>query len=289
MASRGLARSARSLGCLRPCLPGRALATPISRLHAPPTLRSTTRRPNAPLARQPVSTAATPAPYVGEYQQKPLANGTRLDSTSGKSYVIDDVLSERPIAGRLCCDGKQYVLKDAVPDGFEYNLALQKRVAQSAHVRALVDSIPDRHIFVFPHLETTLLDVQVGSLSPAAKKTILRDTLKGLVEMHDKNIFHSDIKPPNIMMDSYKNSDGTVGFRNIQITDLEDAVFLPPKAKGLADCLTGNHFWRSPESWARGMQHTPSDVFSFGIVVRPPPIHPLLLSPCHDASTPLSH
>lgn len=69
------------------------------------------------------------------------------------------------------------------------------------------------------------------------------------------------------MMDSFKQSDGTIGSRNVQITDLEDAVVPPPGSPGLGNFLTGNHFWRSPEAWARGVQHTPSDIFSFGITV----------------------
>src|SRR6187399_447501 len=69
------------------------------------------------------------------------------------------------------------------------------------------------------------------------------------------------------MMDSFKQDNGDLGWRNVQITDLEAAVVLPPKAKGLTDRLSGNHFWRSPEAWARGIQNTLSDIYSFGIVV----------------------
>lgn len=71
------------------------------------------------------------------------------------------------------------------------------------------------------------------------------------------------------MMDSFKGKSGDFGWCNVQITDLESAVILPPKAKGLTDCLSGNHFWRSPEAWARGIQNTPSDIYSFAIVVSP--------------------
>ena len=51
----------------------------------------------------------------------------------------------------------------------------------------------------------------------------------------------------------------------MQISDLEDAVLLPP-GKNLQGCLCGNPLWRSPESWARARQNTPSDIFSFGVV-----------------------
>ena len=90
------------------------------------------------------------------------------------------------------------------------------------------------------------------------------------------------------MMDSFKQNDGTIGFRNVQITDLEDAVVLPPDSPGLGKRLSGNHFWRSPEAWARAAQHTPADIFSFGLVVSFQPLAPttpnLALSPPPTAS-----
>jgi len=69
------------------------------------------------------------------------------------------------------------------------------------------------------------------------------------------------------MMDLFQHTDGTVEFRNVQITDLEDAVVIPPDSPGLGKRLSGNQFWRSPEAWARATQHTPADIFSFGITV----------------------
>jgi hypothetical protein len=69
------------------------------------------------------------------------------------------------------------------------------------------------------------------------------------------------------MLDSLVQGDGTIGFRNVRITDLEDGVVLPPGSPGLGKRLSGNQVWRSPEAWARAAQHTPSDIFSFGIVV----------------------
>lgn len=40
-----------------------------------------------------------------------------------------------------------------------------------------------------------------------------------------------------------------------------------PPGKNLRDCLRGNQLWRSPESWARARQNTPSDIYSFGVVI----------------------
>lgn len=182
-------------------------------------------------------------------------------------------------------EGKRSILKDIIPGDFDYIMALQKHVEHSCHVRTAVDSIPGRHMLVFPHLEQGLLHVDIAALSPATKKAIIRDALTGLADLHDKHIIHTgqpflffpivaciltwftDIKPTNIMMDSFKQDDGDLGWCNVQITDLEAAVVLPPTAKGLTDRLSGNHFWRSPEAWARGIQNAPSDIYSFAIVV----------------------
>lgn len=88
-------------------------------------------------------------------------------------------------------EGKQFVLKDIIPGDFDYVIELQKHVEDSPHVRTSVDSIPERHILVFPHRETGLLHVDTATLSSVAKKTIIRDSLAGLADLHDKRIFHT--------------------------------------------------------------------------------------------------
>lgn len=78
------------------------------------------------------------------------------------------------------------------------------------------------------------------------------------------------------MMDSVRQNDDSITFRNVQITDLEDAYAIVPDSKGIVGRTYGNHFWRSPESWAKAVQDIPSDIFSFGLVVS---FAPLFLSP----------
>jgi len=76
----------------------------------------------------------------------------------------------------------------------------------------------------------------------------------------------ADIKPNNILVD-YEEVDDEITVNAVQISDLDDAVIVPPE-KYLRGPLCGNQMWRSPESWARSGQNQASDVFSFGIVVR---------------------
>ncbi len=76
-----------------------------------------------------------------------------------------------------------------------------------------------------------------------------------------------DIKPNNILLDYEETANSNdLAIKSVQISDLEDAVLLPP-GKNLKGCLCGNQLWRSPESWARARQNTPSDIFSFGVVI----------------------
>lgn len=75
-----------------------------------------------------------------------------------------------------------------------------------------------------------------------------------------------DIKPNNILLDYEETTGDDIAIKSVQISNLEDAVLLPP-GKNLKGCLCGNQLWRSPESWARARQNTPSDMFSFGVVV----------------------
>lgn len=60
---------------------------------------------------------------------------------------------------------------------------------------------------------------------------------------------------------------GSLSIKRVQIIDLEDSFALGPRGY-LMNGRFGNEFWRSPESWALGLQTTSSDVFSFGITVR---------------------
>lgn len=52
----------------------------------------------------------------------------------------------------------------------------------------------------------------------------------------------------------------------VQLADLEDSAYVPPDC-AIVGKQTGNWMWRSPEAHAAGPVDTPSDMFSFGVVV----------------------
>lgn len=63
-----------------------------------------------------------------------------------------------------------------------------------------------------------------------------------------------------------KHKDQGMVVENVQLTDLENAAYLP-NGKCVKGMLAGNDNWRSPEAHFKGELSKPSDVFSFGLVV----------------------
>ncbi|EER45640.1 conserved hypothetical protein [Histoplasma capsulatum var. duboisii H88] len=78
--------------------------------------------------------------------------------------------------------------------------------------------------------------------------------------------YQLNIKANNILVDYDESIQGQTIIKKVQISDLEDAVLVPP-GKWLRGPLCGNAIWRSPESWCRSRQNQASDVFSFAIVM----------------------
>lgn len=58
-------------------------------------------------------------------------------------------------------------------------------------MRGLEDTVPDQSIFVFKYLDENLLGLAQKNLPTATTKKILKDTLRGLAVMHDKDIVHN--------------------------------------------------------------------------------------------------
>ncbi|EEH10324.1 conserved hypothetical protein [Histoplasma capsulatum G186AR] len=128
-------------------------------------------------------------------------------------------------------DKESYVIKNMIPGEFEYQLNLQQQLSAFPNVRSVVDTVPDLNLFIYPFLAGDLLH----------------------------------IKANNILVDYDESIQGQTIINNVQISDLEDAVLVPP-GKWLRGPLCGNAIWRSPESWCRSRQNQASDVFSFAIV-----------------------
>lgn len=136
----------------------------------------------------------------------------------------------------------------------------------SPYVRVADDVILDHSMFVYRYFKDNLLSVVQKNMPLPLIKRILRDSLRGIAALHEKGIVHTDIKSNNIMVD-WDETGGSITVHRVQIADIEDAPYVPDDC-AIVGRQVGNRMWRSPEAHASGQVHKPSDMFSFGIVVR---------------------
>lgn len=68
-------------------------------------------------------------------------------------------------------------------------------------------------------------------------------------------------------MIDWDETEGNTTIQRVQIADIEDAAYVPHNC-AIIGRQVGNWMWRSPEAHASAQVHKPSDIFSFGIVVR---------------------
>ncbi|KAI0458482.1 kinase-like domain-containing protein [Xylaria acuta] len=185
-----------------------------------------------------------------------FALGTLLKGDLGRAYGIEETLSERrsPLlcVYRARARAAQYIVKNMIRGELEYQMELQKLVSSSPNARTVVDTNQEHEIFIYPFLIGDLFHSSQKNLATEAGEEILRSALRGLTDIHESNILHNDIKPNNILIDYEQGSSDDVTVKSVQISDLEDAVIVPPK---------------SPESWARSRQNQALDVFSFVIMM----------------------
>ena len=127
------------------------------------------------------------------------------------------------------------------------------------------DACLEESVVVYKYLGDHLLSfVQIEVPLPITKR-ILRDTLRGIAALHDKGIVHTDIKANNILIE-WKDKGGETTVEQVQVADIEDAAYVPQGCV-IKGRQVGNWMWRSPEAHASTEVHTPSDMFSFGLVV----------------------
>jgi len=136
---------------------------------------------------------------------------------------------------------------------------------RSPYIRVADDTIPDQSMFVYKYLKDHLLSFVQKNVPLSLTKQVLRDSLRGIAALHEKDIVHTDIKANNIMVD-WHGMDGNTVVRQVQIADVDDAAYVPGDS-AIIGRQVGNWMWRSPEAHASGPVRKPSDIFSFGVVV----------------------
>ncbi|KAL9127414.1 MAG: hypothetical protein Q9217_003710 [Psora testacea] len=196
------------------------------------------------------------------------STSSALIGAAGRHYLFKELIQGRPQLGRiwLATYGQdKFVLKDIPKDIFSnFSKNIRPRLRESPYIRLPCDTIPDQRIFVYKYLNDDFLNLVRKQIPMQARKQILKASLQGIAELHDRDVVHLDIKPDNIMVDCRHVGQETI-IEQVQIIDLENAAYLP-KGRCIKGMLAGNDNWRSPEGHFKGELHKPSDVFSFGAV-----------------------
>ncbi|RAL06127.1 kinase-like protein [Aspergillus ibericus CBS 121593] len=186
----------------------------------------------------------------------------------GRNYEVERVLQEEksPIRHIYLArsENQQYILKYIHSVNYQDLEDINNRLRNTKHVRLLQDTIPEKSMFVFDYFKDHLLHLAQKDLPIDTTKRILKDALRGLAELHDQDIVHTDIKANNIFIDWEEDQNG-ISVRKVKIGDLEDAAHIPAGSDMIGK-QAGNWMWRSPEAHASGPINKPSDIFSFALV-----------------------
>ena len=91
----------------------------------------------------------------------------------------------------LSAKERKWIIKDIIPSDFDYLLDIYRGLSGCPYLRLIHDTVPDQSLFVFRYCTGTLLDLGHRDLPIALTKQILKDTLRGLAALHDRDVVHN--------------------------------------------------------------------------------------------------
>lgn len=82
-------------------------------------------------------------------------------------------------------------MKDIPKDIFSgFNEKIWPQLRESPYIRLPWDTIPGQRIFVYKYLTDDFLDLVKKQIPMQSRKQILKATLEGIAELHDRDVVH---------------------------------------------------------------------------------------------------
>ena len=114
-----------------------------------------------------------------------------MSTSRGKSHYCNVIYSGKLTYYRHSSDGTKPVILKEIPQDYGIRTGIYTRTGSCTHVRSLLDTAPDRNIFVFEYLNENLLHLARKELSSPVAKHILKSALLGLAALHEQDIVHN--------------------------------------------------------------------------------------------------
>src|SRR5699024_4309963 len=86
----------------------------------------------------------------------------------------------------------------------------------------------------------------------------MKQVTSAIAHAHANDLVHRDIKPQNVLLDTYNN---------VKVTDFGIAVALSATSLTQTNSILGSVHYLSPEQARGGMATKKSDIYSLGIVL----------------------
>ncbi|MUV40015.1 Non-specific serine/threonine protein kinase [Lentibacillus sp. JNUCC-1] len=175
-------------------------------------------------------------------------------------YLARDIILERDVAIK--------VLRFEYANDEEF-IARFDREAQSAtslshpNIVSIYDVGEEDHILymVMEHIDGMTLKEYIqlhGPLGVEEAISIMKQITSAISHAHANDIVHRDIKPQNILINTYGD---------VKVTDFGIAVALSSTALTQTNAVLGSVHYLSPEQARGGMATKKSDIYSLGIVL----------------------
>lgn len=214
----------------------------------------------------------------------PLREGEQLIGESGESYIVVAPLgSNKPgqdsnVWSAVDAEKQEdvFILKGPSQDErigygwprFQSEMVMHELFKDSTHIRRQVDRIPPRRYssepptLVLEPTECTLAHARASrSLTHQEIKTIMREILLALRDIHDMGLVYADLKPDNVFLNGFRktNDDSAT---NPLVAKLGDLGIVMEPAVGKVQPLA----YRSPEVHFKSLIMPSADIWSWGVM-----------------------